>query len=583
MEQLKSTLAFIISACFVSTGFAYEFENAVPLTVGVHLGETRLEGVRVRLNGYEVELAVSLNNSSKRPQHAGFYAVTPLFDYLGEGEEYADKTFRELKALQDGEPLRVTSARRAYFLGQDITPTLRKAGISPIYSNDIHWKMLEKLPLLQNIRIDNWQSQVSFGWSARIAPESTTVGTVTYSAMPKFGMELLDSDNFSRLVQQHCGDAEKLKELVRRASPAETAVLAEVFEFPLPFLKMEQAHVTIEKPKRRWMKPQAVAATACGFDGTLALPSDGVVRGANNGFSILVVSLLASAPDNESESRAMPTQHYKVGNVAFAEDMDHIMILSKPQVGIEVLPGGHTWPLLQLDESGRILAGRTAIDPATGEHAVPLRADTLNRVLYPNDLSVTPTSQGYEIRHHQTQCTLPYRRLGAPRGRSPLEALQVANIKLAASEDQILALVTSFLSDGQSTRYHVRSIDPRTCKVSLAAKLGDPDLLVELGQSKRGGWWITGSIEQTLLTSKDGRKWKKAKLPDGLSSLVSSYVVDSKQIWLAGILDSSDLYPNLLIYSADGGATWTNLKKDDPLLAKVPAGWLEGQKRKAAQ
>jgi len=59
--------------------------------------------------------------------------------------------------------------------------------------------------------------------------------------------------------------------------------------------------------------------------------------------------------------------------------------------------------------------------------------------------------------------------------------------------------------------------------------------------------------------------------------------VDRKRFWLAGILGSFDDYPNELVYSADGGMTWTNLKKDDPLLAKVPAGWLEGQKRKASQ
>ncbi len=295
------------------------------------------------------------------------------------------------------------------------------------------------------------------------------------------------------------------------------------------------------------------------------------------------VVLLATALANVDAQAQMETLHYKVGNVAFTEDALHIQIQSKPEVGIEVLPGGHTWPLLQLDESGRILAGRNAIDPATGEHAAALKEDTLDTVLFPNELAVTPTSKGYRVRHHQSQCTLPYQRLGAPGGKSPFKALQVANIKFAASENKVLALVTSFLSDGQSSRYHVRSIDPRTCKVSLAAKLGDPDLLVELGQSRRGGWWITGSIEQTLLTSKDGRKWSKVKLPEGLSSLVSSYVVDGKQIWLAGILDSSDDYPNQLVYSADGGASWTNLKKNDPLLAKVPAGWLEGQKRKVAQ
>jgi hypothetical protein len=35
----------------------------------------------------------------------------------------------------------------------------------------------------------------------------------------------------------------------------------------------------------------------------------------------------------------------------------------------------------------------------------------------------------------------------------------------------------------------------------------------------------------------------------------------------------------MLVYSADAGKTWTSLKKDDPLLKKVPSAWLEGQKR----
>ncbi|SFG72943.1 hypothetical protein SAMN05518865_11734 [Duganella sp. CF458] len=576
------SIALMLSACcFARLGFAYDFENGVPLTVGAHLGEARIEAVQIRLNGRDVELAISLSNATKHPQYAGFYAVTPLFGYLGEGEEHADKTFHDLKAFQDGESLRVINTQRAYFLGQDVTHVLRKAGIGPIYSNEIHWKKLAKLPSLQNIRVENWQSQVSFGWSARIAPESMAVETVSYAALPQFGIESLDSDNFLHLVQQHCGNPEELKGLVQRAAPEETGVLAEVFQFPLPFLQMKDARITIEKPKSRWMHSRAIAAVACGYDGEIDLPSDGVIKSANNSISVLVVSLLPSAPADES--RAMPTLHYEVGKVAFAEDVDHIQILSKPQVGIKVLPGGHTWPLLQLDEDGRIYAGSTAIDPVSGEPTVPFRADTRDKVLFPNDLAITPTCNGYKIRHRQSQCSLPYKSLGAPSGRSPFEALQVANIKLAASQGKVLALVTSFLSDGQTSQYHVRSIDPRTCKVSLTAKLGNPDLLVELGQSRRGGWWITGSIEQTLLTSQDGRKWKKVKLPEGLSSLVSSYVVDSKQIWLAGVLDSSDEYPNLLVYSADGGASWTNLKKNDPLLAKVPAGWLEGQKRKVAQ
>lgn len=296
--------------------------------------------------------------------------------------------------------------------------------------------------------------------------------------------------------------------------------------------------------------------------------------------------LLAAALFHVDAQAGMSTLHYKVGNVTFAEDVDQIRINSTPSVNIDVLPGGKTWPLLQLDESGRIFAGPVVIDASTGKQikSSPARgAAARDVVMLPNDLEVRSLGTGYQLRLGNSHCTIAYKRLGAPRDRSPLEAFQEANVKPAASDGKILALVTSFLSDGQSTRYHVRSIDPRTCKVSLEAILGNPDLLVELGYSRQGGWWITGSIEQTLLTSKDGKKWSKAKLPEGLWSLVSSYIVDSKQIWLAGILDNSDDYPNLLIYSADGGTSWTNLKKDDPLLAKVPAGWLEGQKRKAAQ
>lgn len=280
----------------------------------------------------------------------------------------------------------------------------------------------------------------------------------------------------------------------------------------------------------------------------------------------------------------METLHYKVGSVAFAEDVDKIHIQSDPLVVLEVQAGGRTWPPLQLDESGRIFAGTAVIDPNTGKHIVqrPVNASaSANAVMLPNGLQVISNSAGYEVLHRQSQCNVPYKSLRAPTDRSPLEALQAANVKIAASANSILALVTRFLGDGQTASYHLHSIDPKTCKISEVARLGDPDLLVELGQSRNGGWWITGSIEQTLLISKDGRTWRNVRLPKGLSSLVSSYVVDSRQIWLAGILGDPQSHPNLLVYSADGGANWTSLKKDDPLLQNVPAGWLEGQKRKA--
>ncbi|WP_431479161.1 hypothetical protein [Massilia eburnea] len=294
-RKLKSTLAFVFSACFASTSFAYEFENGVPLTLGFQLGETTVKDVHIWLTGHDVEVAVSLENSTRQPQYAGFYAATPLFVYLGEGEENSDKTFAELKVFHDGKPVGVSRHHRGYFLGQDITHLLRKAGVDPIPSNNGDWRRIEKLPRLQNLRLDNWQGQVTFGWSARLAAESTALETIRYTALPRFGLENIDADSFAQLVQQHCGSPGKLRDMIHRAAPEESQVLAEVFEFPLPFLAVQDTRLTIAQPVRKVPGGRRFATLACGFDGAMAVPSDGVIRSATYSISILVVSLLSGA------------------------------------------------------------------------------------------------------------------------------------------------------------------------------------------------------------------------------------------------------------------------------------------------
>lgn len=292
-RKLKSTLVFIFSACFASTGVAYEFENGVPLTLGFQLGETTVKDVHIWLTGHDVEVAVSLENSTKQPQYAGFYAATPLFGNLGEGEENSDKSFADLKAFHDGKQVPVSSHRRGLFLGQDITYLLRKAGVDPIPSNNGDWRKEEKLPKLQNLRIQNWQGQVSFGWSARLAPQSTSLDTIKYTALPRFALETIDNESFAQLVQQHCGSPDKLRDMIHLTAPEDTQVFAEVFEFPLPFIALQNTRLTIGKPAKRLPGRRRFATMACGFDGALAVPSDGVIRGANYSISILVVSLLS--------------------------------------------------------------------------------------------------------------------------------------------------------------------------------------------------------------------------------------------------------------------------------------------------
>lgn len=295
---LRPALAFIAAtSCACPPALAYEFENAVPLTLGMQLGEPYIKGVHIRLNGHEVDVAISLHNDGKLPQQVGFYAATPLFESLGEGEEYANKTFPELKAILDGKPLKIRRNPRAFFLGQDITHILRKAGVDPIPSHEGDWKKIEKLPTLKSMRIKNWQGQVSYGWSGRMAPDSGATTKISYSALPHFSLETIETERFAQLVQKHCGEPAKVKHLIANSAPAETQVFAEVFEFPLPLLKLQDTRVTVERPVRQWMGTRSIAVLACGFDGALTLPSDGMIRGANHSVSILVVSILSSASE----------------------------------------------------------------------------------------------------------------------------------------------------------------------------------------------------------------------------------------------------------------------------------------------
>jgi len=269
--------------------------------------------------------------------------------------------------------------------------------------------------------------------------------------------------------------------------------------------------------------------------------------------------------------------HYKVGNTAFSEDMHRITIHMVPPISIEILPGGKPWPLLALDESGQIYAGGEIIDAASTQRKKELRP-ALAR--YPHGVQVEVKEGGYEVRRGATRCHFPAKSLGLGSEKSPLEFLKNGNLRIATSKNAILALVTRFSVTGKVGAYQLDRIELGSCKIVSTRKLRNPDLLVELASSSAGGWWITGSIEQTLLRSRDGKRWQQVRLPKDLSSLISSYVVNPNEIWLAAMLATdTDLHPYMLVHSADAGKTWVSLKKDDPLLKRVPGAWLEGQKR----
>jgi hypothetical protein len=165
-------------------------------------------------------------------------------------------------------------------------------------------------------------------------------------------------------------------------------------------------------------------------------------------------------------------------------------------------------------------------------------------------------------------------------GRRAAAVLRKENIKFSSTADALLALVAQFGTDGRVSNYIIEKIDLGRCTIPFQRNIGNPDLLVELGHSVKAGWWVTGSIEQTLMRSDDGQHWRNVNLPPEISSLVSAYFTGPQEIWLAAILsDEITTSPYLLVYSQDGGRQWRNVLEDDPVLRRLPSGWLDGQKR----
>jgi hypothetical protein len=267
---------------------------------------------------------------------------------------------------------------------------------------------------------------------------------------------------------------------------------------------------------------------------------------------------------------------YHLQAVRITEDAKSIVIHMPTPLFVQVLPGGHTWPLLTLDEDGRIYVGSTIIDSRHGK-VLSFGASETSLAL-PHGYNVSAGKGEYRISRGTKACPLSQQQLGLNGRKSNIQALKDGNLIFGASDHELIALVTQFGGDNSEDTYLIAAIDLGNCKVSRAS-LGNPDLLVELGRSKQGGWWLTGSIEQTLLRSKDGRYWHKVVLPANISSLVSSYVVNDQEIWLAGILPGNRDDDPLLIYSGDGGKRWRSIARNDPLLERLPNGWLEGRKR----
>ncbi len=262
---------------------------------------------------------------------------------------------------------------------------------------------------------------------------------------------------------------------------------------------------------------------------------------------------------------------YSVGKLRFHEQPGQLRIAS---ISVELMKGGGEWPPVLLDENGQINVGNAILDSASGK----VLASGKQEVNLTRGLAVIPGKDDFHLRRNGVRCRMSRTALGLSKDLSPLGHMRSRHLRIVPSDRDVLALTRQDNGD-----YTVLKIDLGRCAVSARHALGNPDYLVELGWSGKGGWWLTGSIEQTLLRSADGLAWIAVPL-DGVSSLVSSYIVNDNDIWLAAIMadhvnPDKDAYE--LLHSGDGGKSWTGARPGDALMAKLPPYWLEGARRAA--
>lgn len=294
--------------------------------------------------------------------------------------------------------------------------------------------------------------------------------------------------------------------------------------------------------------------------------------------SLMWIVLLACSTACAQSARTS----YKIGGTLVQEDSESVVLHTNPPVHMQILPGGRTWPPLFIDENGSIYTGEGVFDSASGRlhHTAKKRSGEIV-VEYPEALSVTVRKNGYLFRQGNYTCLVQPKSLGLGGSKTALDFFKDANFTIVPSDSQILALVGP-PSDAE-TKYHISKIDLASCKVATLANIGDPDYLVEMGWSKQGGWWLTGSVEQTLLRSNDGKTWTSARLPPGLSALVSAYAVNANEVWLAaGLQSGTPANPYMLVYTVDGGKSWSSPRLNDPLLLKLPLAWRAGYQRVAS-
>ena len=291
--SLRAAAAIVASGLLCSgNACAFESENGVPLTIAAAIWKVETENVLIRVQGRDVTLSAVLYNNTKSPQFAAWYAYTPLFHQLGEGETHLDKSFSDLRVLVRGQPKKTEKQVRAYFMGRDITERLVKAGIDPTPSLDVPYTKLNRIPKVDGVTPEDWDASITYAWTDRIASGERSTHEIRYRDLPQFGPEEISSDIFSRRIRQYCGDPERVRARIKQAYPDAQLVVVERHEFPLPSMALGKVTLEARQPARNWLGGRPLISLACGIDNPNLLPDiKGVLGSADQTIHLMTISI----------------------------------------------------------------------------------------------------------------------------------------------------------------------------------------------------------------------------------------------------------------------------------------------------
>ncbi|WP_338768319.1 hypothetical protein [Massilia sp. METH4] len=296
-RPVRRAILSVLVGCVAVAGstktFAYDSENAVPLTITADLGAVSITQMAITLDGRNVAIRSLLRNETDSRQSVTFYASTPVFGQLGDGEEHLDKSFSDIAVAVNNTPVRISKFLRSYFRGHDITGILAKAKLGPLPDVNADPAKLARLPTIEGDKPFDWQASATYSWSSQLMPGSTAVHVVNYRALPQFSLEELESPQMEERVRRHCGNPGEVRERLKSLGAGQQ-VLVERYEVPLPYMAMRSVELSVKQPTRNWLGARPVMTLVCGVHGGIhgSQPSiSGTLPAAEQTLSVLVISM----------------------------------------------------------------------------------------------------------------------------------------------------------------------------------------------------------------------------------------------------------------------------------------------------